>query len=565
MVKFLSAGRIGTFEMFRSDYDGQRGGNPNYEQATLGGKKDINRRFNIETIVGGFQTLSVRGDILIKVRERLRKLFRRDIHIDWEQGRLKVNFSRIDNGTKAYSSAREASGLIHLVAILSTLYDNEVGAVLLDEPEVSLHPQLQAFLLREINKVAGDPFTQEKKLVLIATHSPEMIELQSSSDLTSFVFCYDINSQPVQISPNAGELQNKKIKELIARIGKEHKLALFCKRPLLVEGPTDSIICSGINRKLDLYLEAAGSQILPVIGKDQMPIVTKLMLLIGKEPSIMADADALTDGLDFIYTFTNTKQADFIASKLGYADANNFAKSVYSDFCQIVATDWASIQAHAELHPYWINGDKNELDKVKRRAAFSTLMTMSKKDLSGINNNSQWQLIKSRLNAFLNLLEKVGCFILRRGTIESYYNFANPLTSEEKPIAAITETEGFSEKDSNYVRDKYDDIIRCLEFVSRCETINESELIRELVLALAATSFASLQEKISDEDLQLLAYRLLGERANLFKLQVTFTNGNVSGLSINLESPIINIKGFPINIKIGENPIIAVNNSIQVL
>lgn len=56
-----------------------------------------------------------------------------------------------------YSSGREASGLLHLVGILSALYDDEVGVLLIDEPEVSLHPQLQAFLLKEISRVAGIP------------------------------------------------------------------------------------------------------------------------------------------------------------------------------------------------------------------------------------------------------------------------------------------------------------------------------------------------------------------------------------------------------------------------
>lgn len=563
-VRFLSAGRIGTLEMFRSNYDGQRPGGPHYEAATFGSKRDALNRHLIETIMGDFQTLSARPDILIKVQERLRKLFRRDLLIEWDGGSLKARFTRTELGTRSYPSASEASGIIHLVAILSALYDNEVGALLLDEPEVSLHPQLQAFLMREIRKVAGHPEEEGKKLILIATHSTEMIELQSPLDFPSFVFCYDIESQLVQISPAAGELRSQKLKALIARMGQEHKLALFCKRPLLVEGPTDSIICLAIDRKLDLFLEAAGSQILPVIGKGQMPVVIKLMRLIGKEPVVLADADAFADGLDLVHTFTNTEQANTLASEQGFSDANDFARSVYSDFCQTVADDWSSIREYSERHPYWISGDKeNELDKVKRRAAFATLMAMSKDSLSSLEGTGGWQKIKSRLEALLNLLENVGCFILRRGTIESYYNFVDPFTSEEKPRAAVLETERFIESDSDFVRDKYSDIIRCLDFVSRREVINEAEAIREMVLAIAAPALASLKGEISDEKLQLLSQRLFGDKAKLFKLQVNHVNGKISGLSINLESPILEIEGFPINIQIGENPIVTVNNSLR--
>ncbi|MFW2608594.1 AAA family ATPase, partial [Aliarcobacter butzleri] len=88
------------------------------------------------------------------------------------------------------------SGLLHLVAMLSALYDDEVGCLLIDEPEVSLHPQLQSFLLSEIIKVAGANTEQGKKLIFISTHSTEFIELSSVEQLSCIVFCKDILTDP---------------------------------------------------------------------------------------------------------------------------------------------------------------------------------------------------------------------------------------------------------------------------------------------------------------------------------------------------------------------------------
>ncbi|WP_114286275.1 AAA family ATPase [Candidatus Halocynthiibacter alkanivorans] len=147
-VSFASAGRIGSLENFRSDFDGQRDGCPLYDRAAYGGKSEQTRRHKNETLTGAFQTLAARPDLLIKVRERLRKLFKRDIEIRWDAGSIQVFFSHGDSAP--YSSGRETSGLLHLVGLLAIIYDNEVGALLLDGPEVSLHPQLQAFLLQEI-------------------------------------------------------------------------------------------------------------------------------------------------------------------------------------------------------------------------------------------------------------------------------------------------------------------------------------------------------------------------------------------------------------------------------
>lgn len=161
-VRYVSAGRLGPLESFRSDYDGQRGGNPRYDYATYGTKDSMARRHLNETVLGDFASLSERPDIFIKVQERLRKLFDRDIRIDWNGGNLQIYMSRVNIQSNEYSSAREASGLLHLVAILSALYDEEVGCILLDEPEVSLHPQLQSFLYQEMLKVAGDPEDNNK-------------------------------------------------------------------------------------------------------------------------------------------------------------------------------------------------------------------------------------------------------------------------------------------------------------------------------------------------------------------------------------------------------------------
>lgn len=223
-------------EQYRSNYD-QYDRSSNVDQATHGGKDASTHRHNIETINGDLHTLAVRPDILIKVKERLQKLFKRNINVDWDSGNLKVSFSRLGQGNTYYSSGREASGLLHLVGILAALYDDEVGVLLIDEPEVSLHPQLQAFLLKEISRGAGVPDENNyQKLIIMATHSTEMIKISRAEDLLSFIFCNDLKEDPIQIPEDAGELKNNKVKALVARLGQEHKLALFSKTPLFSRG-----------------------------------------------------------------------------------------------------------------------------------------------------------------------------------------------------------------------------------------------------------------------------------------------------------------------------------------
>lgn len=542
-VRFLSAGRMGLLEQYRSDFDGHRGGNPSYNDSTFGSKGDAARRHKMETLNGDFQTLAERGDILIKIQERLRKLFKRDVLIDWDGGHLKISFSRLDIEAKPYSSGREASGLMHLVGILAALYDDDVGALLLDEPEVSLHPQLQAFLLKEILSVAGHPAAGgNQKIVIIATHSTEMLQIQSPEDLLSLVFCYDLMTDPVQIPVEAGELKNKKVQSLITRLGQEHKLSLFSKRPLLVEGPSDVIICSALAGKLDMHLEAAGSQLLPVIGKGQMPTVAKLLRLLGKTPVALADADGIADGVDLANSYLNDNLvADGHASKLGFSSASQMAGTIFTDFCKLVDSRWNEISATAEAHPYWVNKKAEEETQAKRRSVFCTLFVTDDSELNKLTTDQAWVTIKDRLSALLNLLEQSGLFILRKGSIESYYLSSDQFTSIGKPSAAVSEIESFSQLTHGDTSTAYSDVVRCIRHASNAEVICEADALRDLLLSIVAPAHARLKSGETSTDFNVLARSLLGEKSKIFGLIVEGEN-----LLVSIESKILNVNGFPV-------------------
>ncbi|WP_346655386.1 AAA family ATPase [Bacillus cereus] len=159
--KVVNSGRLSRVEDFRANHDGVSSYMIYNDKAAFGGLSLRENRHIAEGAIGDFHTLSLRHDIRIKVSERLSTLFNRNIFIEWDAGELKIKFSTKEG--EPYSAAREASGLLHLVTILSALYDDEVSVLLLDEPEISLHPQLQAFLFQEIKKVAGDPQDKSKK------------------------------------------------------------------------------------------------------------------------------------------------------------------------------------------------------------------------------------------------------------------------------------------------------------------------------------------------------------------------------------------------------------------
>jgi len=558
-VRFLSAGRMGLLEQFRSDYDGHRGGLPRYDEATFGSRGDAARRHQMETLNGDFQTLAERADILIKIQERLRKLFKRDVLIDWDGGNLKISFSRLDIDSKPYSSGREASGLMQLVGILAALYDDEVGALLLDEPEVSLHPQLQAFLLNEIHSVSGHPVAEgNKKIVIIATHSTEMLQIHSPEDLLSIVFCYDLMADPVQIPADAGELKNKKIQNLIARLGQEHKLSLFSRRPLLVEGPSDAIICSSLAAKLDMHLEAAGSQLLPVIGKGQMPIVGKLLRLLGKTPVALADADGIADGVDLVNSYlSNNPAADKLASSSGFASASQMASAIYADYCKLLDSRWSEISSLAEVHPYWMNRETDEETQAKRRSAFCALLTTNDTGLLKLATDDAWTNIKARLIALLDLLEQCGLFILRRGSIESYYLSSDQFTSIGKPSAAVSEIDHLNQLSPQDIQAAYSDVVRCIQYASNAEVICEADALRDILLSVVAPAHARFKSGDLSPNFNVLARSILGERSKIFGLVVEGEK-----LVVSIESKILYVKGFPLALGKDDDLLKSINEAL---
>lgn len=545
-VRFISAGRLGPLERYRSNYD-QYDRPREADNATHGHKSDSEYRHKIETINGDFHTLSARTDILIKVRERLQKLFKRNIKIDWDAGNLKVSFSRLDNGNSYYSSGREASGLLHLVGILSALYDDKVGVLLIDEPEVSLHPQLQAFLLKEITRVAGIPGEDNyKKIIVMATHSTEMIKISKTDDLLSFIFCNDLKEDPIQIPKDAGELQNKHVKSLVARLGQEHKLALFSRTPLLVEGPSDVIICNTLSDKLYLNLEAAGSQILPINGKGAMPETVKLFRLMGKTPTVLVDADAFADSLDLVRAYFNDERVRNAADRLiskesGYSGILTFAEDIYNDFCSLVQNNWDDIAKIAQSHSYFTLSENEFLNK--KRSALCTIFNDQ-------NLNYDWNNIKDRLSLLFYFFEKMGLFILKKGALESYYHDNNSIT--DKVDDAVAESEYILSSLEDNLEGRYQDIIKCLKYASNSEPIDESRAIRDELLSFISPIHAHYAEGVEN-------LNALGRQSSIFDYKI-----NEGKLEISINSNVLDVTGFPIMLNRNDNVREVVNHSLGI-
>jgi hypothetical protein len=311
----------------------------------------------------------------------------------------------------------------------------------------------------------------------------------------------------------------------------------------MVEGPSDVIICTALANKLDMHLEAAGSQLLPVIGKGQMPTVCKLLRLLGNSPVALADADGIADGVDLITSYlSDNPSADQLSASVGFSSANQMAGGIFAGFCKLVDGRWVEISPAAELHPYWVHRKADEETQAKRRSAFCSLFTIEGHELSQLAIDNAWGHIKARFAALLDLLEQCGLFVLRRGSIESYYQFSDQLTSVGKPSAAVSESDHISQLARRDVAIAYSDVIR-IQHAADAEVICEADALRDLLLSVVAPAHARFNSGDSSPNFNVLARSILGERSKIFSLVVVDDQ-----LVVSVESRILDLKGFPITL-----------------
>lgn len=543
-VRYLSSNRIGNMEQYRSKINQYTYTTDNY---TFGDQATKRARLQIETACGDFFAMDERKDVFIKVSERLSVLFNRNIFIRWDAGQMKVFLGKTDS-EQEYSVAAEASGLVNVISILAALFDESVEVLLIDEPEVSLHPQLQSYLLREMKNVVK----KYNKTIIISTHSAEMIELNKASDLCNYIF-FRKNTLPKQISPDASELNSVKLKEFLLRMSLIYNEGFFAKKVLLIEGSSDMILCRYLCNRLDLNLDVAGSQIIPVEGKGQFPIITKLFRLIGKEVCVLTDLDGFTDDNSIINLFSELPEGTKIANNHGNENLQSMIREIKTKIDEVIRSTKDNMISIYSQHPYWINRDLEAgEDKIIRRALVAQLFTVDEDELLTWPDSQEWTSLKKRITVLLDILEELGCFILRKGAIESYYTFSPNTTFNGKPSAAAHEVSCWEEKSTEQIYEHFSDITRSLQFAALEKNVDESFAVKKELLSELALILGILPEVSTEKEILSCIKQSKGSVDSLFDYKIINENKRL-GVEVSLKSEIIDVAGFPFKAFVGDN------------
>jgi predicted ATP-dependent endonuclease of OLD family len=166
---------------------------------------------------------------------------------------LKIKLS----ANHSHSSEGLGEGLISLMFIADALYDSPVGSLLvIDEPELSLHPAL----LRKLSQLLSE-YAKDRQIVL-ATHSPYFADLSYIAAGAHLARVY-VDESGCRISSLSSSTGNK-INGLLANLNVPHIFGLDAREiffqddgVILVEGQEDVVRYRLIEEQLGTKFEGA--------------------------------------------------------------------------------------------------------------------------------------------------------------------------------------------------------------------------------------------------------------------------------------------------------------------
>lgn len=163
------------------------------------------------------------------------------------------------------------------------------GTVLIDEPEMYLHPQAQ----RHFHRILVELVEQGQTQVIYSTHSPVF------ADATRFDSLRLVRRPPgkssaaayVRRSDRAPLETAKSAVKLLTEYDSERSEALFADAVLLVEGRADRLAARAVAKRLQIDLDAKNLTVMECGGKSGIPFHAALCRALGIPVCVLHDDD----------------------------------------------------------------------------------------------------------------------------------------------------------------------------------------------------------------------------------------------------------------------------------
>ncbi|MFV5699163.1 ATP-dependent nuclease [Flavobacterium sp. ZT3R17] len=533
-VRLLNAERLSGLEKQQYHYYGNSNLNDGLNISQFKDIKNYGEQFGLSS--SAFIILKERLDVRVKIEALLSDIFNKTIRLVEEGGFLKPKIQNNSGGEEYGLKEKECHGLKELMTLLTFIYDDSKNCLILDEPELHLHPQFQSFLLSEIRKFAGDPnIDPTKKIFFIITHSPYFLDLRSIDDLKSILVCH--YNQPPNFVDTLDSQDEYILKKFLPRFNTHHKQFFFSPNPVFVEGYTDQQIITLLFDKLDYNISASGSSIIDVGGKDELAVFFRLCKKLNIKARIIADLDAFFKG-----KLREVAQEDENCNK--YIQENGLGTDLSNLIgeldrkLKLVADDLITKTTTDVDINHIINYLNPIIAITEKRNSVITSMLIAlvkfKEKIIAIASPIQQGEINYIIPRFIQLLEafkSANIFIFQKGEIEHYYT--------QTPIDYLNFTD--KDKNSSFHTER--------DYILACANITELESNYAEVIPVLKSSVPQIKVDLSKHlKFQIVEWLQTVQRA-ISKGDITEINGLKSNAKIDykLFSQIIEITDLQVS------------------
>lgn len=449
--------------------------------------------------------LEERMDLRIQIEATISHLFGRDISLQWDSGNLIPMAVRREGGASYRLDRQECHGIKELFVLLTHLYDTTHDYLIIDEPELNLHPQYQAFFMQEVRKVAGDPkVLPDKKVIFLITHSPFILDLRSEDDLKSII-SFDLEySEPKHFA----RVETNVISSIFTagKLNAHHKQLFFSDNPVFVEGPFDARIVEALMEARGVSITGAGSCIIDSGGVEDVNHYYKLCQGVGKDAHFVYDLDSLfignlrkcIGGDDSIRSFLASAGlgSDFgkYVGELDRRLTDVIDKLLISSLSDDLKALREFLGSFGSNRKHW---SKDQL--AKARVAVMTAISLHRDDIKAAVSEAIVEEIIGRWNKILTTLKEKNIQILPGGTLERYLPSFKGNIYDPSPEAKRQAVEA----ELKQLRDiqEYSDVRREDCLINRYEDLYS--LVKELPSKAEVDFDTTLRRHISDYNHEL--------------------------------------------------------------
>lgn len=191
----------------------------------------------------------------------------------------------------AYSLLRdEGHGLRELVLLLAGTYRHDWSYLIVDEPELHLHPSMARLWLTELNREC----LSSGRRAIIVTHEPSLLKPTAVDDLKA-VWIFTAGDVPVRLYDSVLEPQRNRVTSSLREHPELVSQIVFSPRPVLVEGIHDTAALTVTMARMQPPEVIAQTDLVECGGSGAVGLWFEICHRLRLDVKAIADLDALFD------------------------------------------------------------------------------------------------------------------------------------------------------------------------------------------------------------------------------------------------------------------------------